>query len=89
MQAITIKGLGHISSLLGSSEVMVACDYPVPVSAILDELRSRYPLFSNYVGQLENIEESVLILADGRDMQLDSLVEPGKQLVLVTPISGG
>ena len=89
MQAITIKGLGHISSLLGSSEVMVACDYTVPVSAILDELRSRYPLFSNYVGQLENIEESVLILADGRDMQLDSLVEPGKQLVLVTPISGG
>jgi molybdopterin converting factor small subunit len=89
MQAVTIKAIGYISSLLGSSEVMVACDYPVPVSTILDELRSKYPLFSKYVGQLENIEESVLILADGRDMQLDSLVEPGKQLVLVTPVSGG
>jgi molybdopterin converting factor small subunit len=89
MQSVTINAIGYISSLLGTSEVTVACDSPVPVSTILDELSSKYPLFSKYVGKLENIEESVLILVDGRDMQLDSLVQPGNKLVLVTPISGG
>ena len=53
------------------------------------ELKSRYPLFSNYLGQLNNIEESLLILADNREMHLHSLVQPGEKLVLVTPISGG
>ena len=89
MQSVTINAIGYISSLLGTGEVMVACDGPVPVRTILDELSSKYPLFAKYVGNLENIEESVLILADGRDMQLDSLVHPGNKLVLVTPISGG
>jgi molybdopterin converting factor small subunit len=89
MQAVTIKAFGHISSLLGASEVALACDGPLPVKAILDELGSRYPLFSNYLGQLNDIEEYLLILTDSREMQLDSLVQPGEKLVLVTPISGG
>ena len=63
---VTINAIGYISSLLGTSEVTVACDSPVPVSTILDELSSKYPLFSKYVGKLENIEESVLILADSQ-----------------------
>ena len=55
---------------------------PVAVNAILDELKSRCPLFSNYFGQLNNIEESLLILADNREMHLHSLVQPGEKLVL-------
>jgi molybdopterin converting factor small subunit len=75
--------------LLGGSEILVDCDRPLPVNAILDELRSRYPLFSNYLGQLNNIEEDLLILTNSREMQLHSMVQPGEELVLVTPVSGG
>jgi molybdopterin converting factor small subunit len=89
MQGVTITAFGHISSLLGAREVVLACDHPLPVSAILDELKSKYPLFSNYLGQLHDIEEYLLILNDNREMQLHSLVQPGEELVLVTPVSGG
>jgi hypothetical protein len=30
-----------------------------------------------------------MIGAGSREMQLDSLVQPGEELVLVTPVSGG
>ena len=91
MQGIKITAFGHISSLLGAREMVLACDGPLTVSAILDELRSRYPLFSIYLGQLHDIEEFLLILNDSREieMQMQSLVQPGEELVLVTPISGG
>ena len=35
MQAVTIKAFGHISSLLGAREVVLACDSPLQVNAIL------------------------------------------------------
>jgi molybdopterin converting factor small subunit len=89
MQGIKVTAFGHISSLLGAREVVLASDGPLPVSAILDELRSRYPLFSNYLGQLKDVEENLLILAHSRELQMSSLVQPGEELVLVTPISGG
>lgn len=89
MEGITVTAFGHISSLLGAREVVLACDTPLMVSAILDELRNRYPLFSNYLGQLKDIEENLLILAQSRELQMNSLVQPGEELVLVTPISGG
>lgn len=89
MQGIKVTAFGHISSLLGAREVVLASDAPLAVSAILDELRSQYPLFSNYLGQLKDVEENLLILADSRELQLSSLVQPGEELVLVTPISGG
>jgi len=90
MQGITVTTFGHITSLLGAREVVLPCDHPLQVSTILDELRSRYPLFANYLGQLnDDIEENLLILADDREMQLNSLVQPGGELVLVTPMTGG
>jgi molybdopterin converting factor small subunit len=89
MQGITVMAFGHISSLLGAREVVLDCGGALPVSAILDELRSRYPLFSDYLGQLKDVEEYLLILVDSREMQMSSLVQPGEELVLVTPVSGG
>jgi molybdopterin converting factor small subunit len=74
---------------LGARKIVLACEGPLPVSTILDELRSRYPLFSNYLGQLSNIEEFLLILSDSHEIQLHTLVQPGEELVLVTPVSGG
>ena len=89
MQPVTIRAFGHISSLLGASEVTLACHGPLPVKAILHELGSQYPLFSNYLGQVNDIEEYLLILTEGREMRLDSMVQPGEKLILVTPVSGG
>ena len=89
MRTVTIKAFGYISSLLGSTEVVLACDGPLPVNAILNELMRQYPPFSNYVGKLNDIEECLLILSDSRELQLDSLVQPGEKLMLVTPVSGG
>jgi len=88
MQAITIKAVGPVSSLLGTRETVIASDSPLQVSVILDELRSRYPLFSKYLGQLE-IVDNLMINCGAREMQLDSMVQPGEELVLITPISGG
>lgn len=89
MPTVTIKGFGYISSLLGDTEVVLACEDPLPVNAILNELKRKYPAFSNYVGKLNDIEECLLILSDNRELQLDSLVQPGEKLLLVTPVSGG
>jgi len=89
MQGITVTAFGHISALIGARQVVLASDVPMPVRAILDELISRYPMFSNYVGKLNDVEEYLLVLSDSREMQMNSLVQPGEELVLVTPISGG
>ena len=89
MQPIKITAFGHICSLLGGREVMLDCDGPLPVSAILEELRSRYPLFSNYLGQPPDLHNNLMIGSGSQEMKLTSMVQPGQQLVLVTPISGG
>ncbi|MGA2989214.1 MAG: hypothetical protein ABSD88_01980 [Candidatus Korobacteraceae bacterium] len=89
MQPIKIKAFGHISSLLEGRQVVLACDGPLQVSTILEELRSRYPLFSNYLDQLREIEGNLMIGSGGLEMRLSSMVQPGEELVLVTPISGG
>jgi hypothetical protein len=68
---------------------LLACDGPLQVSTILEELRSRYPLFSNYLDQLREIEGNLMIGSGGLEMRLSSMVQPGEELVLVTPISGG
>jgi len=60
----------------------------LPVSVILDELRSRYPLFSKFLGQLD-VEDNMMIRCGSREMQSNSMVQPGEELVLITPISGG
>jgi molybdopterin converting factor small subunit len=61
----------------------------LPVSAILQELRSRYPLFANYLRQQREITDNLMIGNGGLELRLDSIVEPGQELVLVTPVSGG
>jgi hypothetical protein len=88
MQSITVKAVGPVSSLLETSETVVTCDSPLPVSVILDELRIRYPLFSKFLGQLD-VEDNLMIRCGGREMQFDSMVQPGEELLLLTPISGG
>ena len=88
MQSVTVKAVGPVSSLLEASETVVSCDSPLPVSVILDELRSRYPPFSNFLGQ-PDIEDNLMIRCGGREMQFDSMVQPGEELLLLTPISGG
>jgi molybdopterin converting factor small subunit len=87
--SITIKALGHISSLLGASEVLLDCDSQLAVSAILDRLGSACPSFSNYVREGKYIDENLLILRNGQTEDLDSLINPGDVLILVTPVSGG
>ena len=89
MQHISVKAFGHISVLLGAGLVVLPCDGPLQVAAILAELRARYPLFSNYLEQQREIKDSLMIGSGGLEMRLDSVVEPGEELVLVTPISGG
>ncbi len=86
---VTIKAFGHISSLLGASEVFLDCDSQSTVRAILDRLEIAYPSFSKYVRDVNNIDESLLILRNGQIEGLDSLIHPGDQLILVTPVSGG
>lgn len=86
---VTIKAFGYVSSLLGTRSVVLSCDNPLSVRSILDQLKAKYPSFSNYVGQLNDIEESLLILRDGNTEDLDSMINPGDELILVTPISGG
>jgi hypothetical protein len=87
---VTIKALGHISFLLGASERMVSCDRQISVCSILAQLKSAYPLFSEYLGELDKSEDMLLILrGNGRELDLYSMVDPGEELILVTPISGG
>jgi molybdopterin converting factor small subunit len=86
---VTIKAFGYISSLLGAREVVVRCDNHLTVRAILAQLRESYPLFSNYVNKLDNVDEELLIVRNGKIETLDSMINPGEELVFVTPISGG
>lgn len=88
MQAITVKTFGSVSQLLGFAKADVACDHPLPLSAVLEELRRRYPLFSKYLSQLGD-EVNLVISCAGRELQLDSMVQPGEELLLLTPIAGG
>jgi molybdopterin converting factor small subunit len=89
MQSIKVTAVGHISLLLGAREIVLDCDGPLTVSAILDELRTRSPRFAEYLGELRDIEDYLMIGLGGRAMQLHSVVKPGEELVLVTPVSGG
>ncbi|MGA2963699.1 MAG: MoaD/ThiS family protein [Candidatus Korobacteraceae bacterium] len=89
LAGITIKALGHISSLVGASEVVLDCDSQLMVSAILDRLGSAYPAFSNYIRAVKDIDESLLIVRNGHIENLDSVINPGDELILVTPVSGG
>ena len=75
--------------MLGASEVSLDCASPLPVNAILDRLGSAYPSFSNYVREAKYMDESLLILRNGQTEDLDSLINPGDVLILVTPVSGG
>jgi hypothetical protein len=59
------------------------------VSAILETLKRSYPPFSAYLGQQPELLDTLMIGIGIREMQLDSLVHPGEELVLVTPVSGG
>jgi molybdopterin converting factor small subunit len=86
---ITIKAFGYISTLLGASAVFLDCDSQLAVSAILDRLASDYPSFSNYIREMKDIDENLLILRNGQTEDLDSLINPGDELILVTPVSGG
>ncbi|MGD0522798.1 MAG: MoaD/ThiS family protein [Candidatus Korobacteraceae bacterium] len=86
---ITIKAFGHISSLLGASAVFLDCDSQLAVSAILERLGSAHPSFCNYVRDMKDIDENLLILRNGQTEGLDSLINPGDELILVTPVSGG
>ena len=84
---VTIKALGHIAALLGTREVIVPCDGQLSVSALVAQLRSSYPLFADYLTQLD--EDNLLVLRDGAIQHRGSMVSPGEELTLVTPISGG
>jgi molybdopterin converting factor small subunit len=86
---ITIKAFGHIASLLGASEIILACDSRLTVSEVLDRLGSAHPSFFNYVRERKYIDESLLVVCNGRIETLDSLINPGDELILVTPVSGG
>lgn len=87
---VTIRAFGYISFLLGREDiVLLPCDTQVPVRSILAELSSRYPLFSNYVSQANAVEHGLLILRDGRTEGPDSMINPGEELILATPMSGG
>ena len=85
--SVTIKAFGHIASLLGAREIVVPCEGQQAISTILARLKSEHPRFSNYLGELN--EENLLILHRGKIEDEDSLIDPGDELVLVTPISGG
>lgn len=88
MQPIILRAFGSVSSLVGFREAVVDCDGPVPLNAVLDELRSKYPLFSKYLGRAD-IEDNLMICRADRELHLDSMVQPGDELMLITPISGG
>lgn len=45
-------------------------------------------LFSKVLDQ-PDIEDTLMIRCGGREIQFDSMVQPGEQLLLLTPISGG
>jgi molybdopterin converting factor small subunit len=89
LAGITIKAFGHISSLVGANEVLLECDSQLMVSAILERLGSAYPSFSNYVRAAKDIDETLLIVRNGHIENLDSVINPGDELILVTPVSGG
>jgi len=86
---VTIKAIGHISSLLGASEVVIPCQRQLPVSALLAQLGERYPLFSKYINQSSDCEQYVLVVREGKMEAPDAIIHPGEVLVLVTPVSGG
>ena len=86
---VTIKAFGYISSLLGTSEVTIPCDRQLPLSAILAQLKNNYPSLSQYLPQHNSLEEHLLILCNGKEQNLDSIIHPGEEVILVTPISGG
>jgi molybdopterin converting factor small subunit len=88
MQPVTLRAFGSVSALVGFREASVPCDGPLPLRAILDELRSQYPLFAKYLGQAD-LEDNLMICCTDQELHLDSMVQPGDELVLITPISGG
>jgi molybdopterin converting factor small subunit len=75
--------------LLGASEVSLDCDSRLSVSEVLNRLGSAYPSFFNYVRGEKYIDESLLVVRNGHIETLDSLINPGDELILVTPVSGG
>jgi molybdopterin converting factor small subunit len=88
MQPIILRAFGSVSALVGFQEAAVSCAGPLPLRAVLDELRSKYPLFTKYLGQAD-VEDNLMICCTDRELHLDSMVQPGDELVLITPISGG
>jgi molybdopterin converting factor small subunit len=75
--------------LLGASEVSLDCDGRLAVSEVLDRLGSAYPSFFNYIRGEKYLDESLLVVRNGNIETLDSLINPGDELILVTPVSGG
>jgi len=75
--------------LLGASELSVDCDGRLTVSEVLDQLGSAHPSFCNYIRGEKYIDESLLGVRNGNIETLDSLINPGDELILVTPVSGG
>jgi molybdopterin converting factor small subunit len=86
---VTIRAFGYISSLLEASEVSLPCASQVSVGGILAQLKDRYPLFADYVGQLSGDDDRLLMLCNGQELELSSIIHPGEEVILVTPISGG
>lgn len=86
---VTVKAFGYISTLLGASEVVVPCDSHLAVRAILTQLRESHPSFANYLSKLNDVDEQLLVVRNGKIENLEAIVNSGEELVLVTPISGG
>lgn len=86
---ITILAFGYISTLLGTRKIVLPCEGPLTVSSVLAELKTRYPSFSQYVGEVNDVEESLLILLEDETAGPESIVHSGDKLILVTPMSGG
>ncbi len=86
---VHIKAFGHISTLLGATDLDVACDGAVPVRSMLSQLARERPSFAAYIGDLHDVDEKLLVVRSGKIQDLDSIVAPGDDVILVTPIGGG
>jgi len=88
MRPITVRTFGSVAALVGFGEAIVSCDGPLPLAAILDVLGNRYPVFSSYLSR-GDAEDNLMICCGDQKLHVDSMVQPGAELLLITPIAGG
>jgi molybdopterin converting factor small subunit len=86
---VTIKAFEPISSMLGTSEVILPCEGESDVRSIVKRLGEAYPAFAKYMSQAVNFDQYLLVVRGGKIEEADSIVHPGEVLTLVTPIAGG